>query len=53
MLRNIANVVRGLSADAVEKANSGHPGLPIGCADIGALLYGEVLKYDTEKTDWR
>ncbi len=52
MLRNIANVVRGLSADAVEKANSGHPGLPIGCADIGALLYGEVLKYDPEKPDW-
>lgn len=52
MLREIANVVRGLSADAVEKANSGHPGLPIGCADIGALLYGEVMKYDPEKPDW-
>ncbi|MFI5359201.1 MAG: transketolase [Halanaerobiales bacterium] len=52
MLREIANVVRGLSADAVEKANSGHPGLPIGCADIGALLYGEVMKYDPEMPDW-
>ena len=45
MLREIANVVRGLSADAVEK-QFGHPGLLIGCADIGALLYGEVMKYD-------
>ncbi len=52
MLRNVANVIRGLSADGVEKANSGHPGLPIGCADIGALLYGEVMNYDPEKPDW-
>ncbi|RCW52969.1 hypothetical protein, partial [Halanaerobium sp. ST460_2HS_T2] len=37
MLKKIANTVRGLSADIVEKANSGHPGMPIGCADIGAL----------------
>lgn len=52
MLREIANVIRGLSADAVEKAKSGHPGLPLGCADIAALLYGEVLNYDPEKPDW-
>ncbi|MFW5981843.1 MAG: transketolase [Halanaerobiaceae bacterium] len=52
MLNDVAKVIRGLSADGVEKANSGHPGLPIGCADIGALLYGEVMKYDPKKADW-
>ena len=52
MLKDVAKVIRGLSADGVEKANSGHPGLPIGCAEIGALLYGEVMKYDPEASDW-
>ena len=52
MLKNVANIVRGLSADAVEKANSGHPGMPIGCAEIGSLLYGEVMKHDPGKPDW-
>ncbi|MFW6280732.1 MAG: transketolase [Halanaerobium sp.] len=53
MLKEIANTVRGLSADIVEKANSGHPGMPIGCADIGALLFGEVMNFDASKTDWQ
>jgi len=52
VLNQIANTIRGLSADAVEKANSGHPGLPLGSADIGALLYGEVMKYDPTDPDW-
>jgi len=52
MLTNVANIVRGLSADAVEKANSGHPGLPLGCAEIGAVLYGESLNYYSEEPDW-
>ena len=52
MLNEVAKIVRGLSADAVEKANSGHPGLPLGCAEIGALLYGEVLKDDPNSPDW-
>ncbi len=52
MLNEVANTIRGLSADGVEAANSGHPGLPIGCAEIGALLYGEVMKYDPEVPDW-
>lgn len=50
MLNKIAKTVRGLAADAVEDASSGHPGLPIGCADIGAVLYGEVMNYDPQKT---
>jgi len=52
MLKNVANIVRGLSADAVEKANSGHPGLPLGCAEIGAVLFGENLNYNPEEPDW-
>lgn len=52
MLKEVANTVRGLSADIVEKANSGHPGMPIGCADIGALLFGEVMDMDASKSDW-
>lgn len=52
MLNKIAKTVRGLAADAVEDASSGHPGLPIGCAEIGAVLYGEVMNYDSQKTDW-
>ncbi len=52
MLKNVADIVRGLSADAVEAAGSGHPGLPIGCADIGALLFGKLMEYDPAKPDW-
>lgn len=52
VLKEVANIVRGLSVDAVEKANSGHPGMPVGCAEIGSLLYGEVLKHDPTDPDW-
>lgn len=52
MITEVAKIIRGLSVDAIEKANSGHPGLPLGCADIGAVLFGEVLKYDPQKPDW-
>lgn len=52
MLAEVAKIVRGLSVDAIERANSGHPGLPLGCADIGAVLFGKILKYDPEKPDW-
>jgi len=52
MLNKVANIVRGLSVDMVEKANSGHPGLPLGCAEIGAVLFGDVLKYDPTLPDW-
>lgn len=52
MLKEVANIVRGLSVDAVEKANSGHPGMPVGCAEIGSLLYGEVLKHDPDSPNW-
>lgn len=44
--------IRSLSMDQVQAANSGHPGLPMGCAELGALLYGDVLKHNPEKPDW-
>ena len=52
MLKKTANIVRGLSADAVEAAGSGHPGMPMGCAEIGSLLYGKVMKHNPEDPDW-
>ena len=53
--QDVANTIRGLSIDGVEKANSGHPGLPLGCAEIGAVLWGAFLKYDCKDEDafWR
>jgi transketolase len=47
-----ATSIRSLSMDGVEKANSGHPGLPMGCAELGALLYGEIMKHDPSNPDW-
>ena len=52
MFNKIANTVRGLAVDMIETANSGHPGLPLGCAEIGAVLFGDVLKYDSSVPDW-
>jgi transketolase len=48
----VAQAVRLLSMDAVQKANSGHPGLPLGCAEVGALLYGEILKHHPADPAW-
>jgi len=52
LFNKIANTVRGLAVDMIETANSGHPGLPLGCAEIGAVLFGDVLKYDSSVPDW-
>ncbi|MFP4444192.1 MAG: transketolase [Spirochaetia bacterium] len=51
-LEHIALSIRTLSADGVEQANSGHPGLPLGCAELGALLYGELMNYFPGAPDW-
>ncbi len=48
----VARTIRSLSMDAVEAAGSGHPGLPMGCAELGALLYGRILKHDPADPCW-
>ncbi|MCD6396837.1 MAG: transketolase [Spirochaetaceae bacterium] len=44
--------IRSLSMDQVQAANSGHPGLPMGCAELGAVLYGDVLKHNPKEPKW-
>lgn len=51
-LQKIANTVRILSMDAVQKADSGHPGLPLGCAELGAYLWGEEMHYNPANPNW-
>ena len=51
-LEAVALSVRSLSMDAIQKANSGHPGLPLGCAEIGAVLYGKALQYCHSDLNW-
>ncbi len=52
MLQKVANTVKGLSVDAVERAGSGHPGMPVGCAELASLLFGEELKYYPHDPEW-
>jgi transketolase len=49
---DLANAIRSLAMDAVEKANSGHPGLPMGCADIATVLFTKVMKFDPADPHW-
>ncbi len=51
-IREMANAIRALSMDAVEQANSGHPGMPMGMADVATVLFTKFLKYDPEWPDW-
>jgi transketolase len=48
----MANAIRVLSMDAVQKANSGHPGAPMGMADIATVLFTQFLKFDPKAPDW-
>ena len=50
--RQLANAIRVLSRDAVQKANSGHPGMPMGMADIAQVLWGDHLKHDPSHPTW-
>src|SRR6202045_3928339 len=46
------NALRFLAVDAVEKAKSGHPGAPLGCAPIAYLLYHKIMKHDPSDPKW-
>lgn len=50
--QKMANAIRALSMDAVQAANSGHPGMPMGMADVATVLYTKFLKYDASTPDW-
>ena len=52
ILQKAANQARGLAIDAIEARASGHLGLPLGCAEIGAVLFGEILKINPKRPDW-
>jgi transketolase len=50
--RDLANAIRALSMDAVQKANSGHPGAPMGMADIAEVLWNDHMKYNPSNANW-
>ena len=50
--QHLANAIRALSMDAVEAANSGHPGMPMGMADVATVLFTQFLKYDPKAPKW-
>jgi transketolase len=50
--RLLANAIRALSMDAVQAANSGHPGMPMGMADAATILFTEYLKFDPQDPEW-
>ncbi len=51
-LKDLSNAIRFLSIDAVQKANSGHPGMPMGMADVATVLYKYYLKFNPKNPDW-
>ncbi|HVT54130.1 MAG TPA: 1-deoxy-D-xylulose-5-phosphate synthase N-terminal domain-containing protein, partial [Dongiaceae bacterium] len=50
--KEMANAIRALAMDAVEKANSGHPGMPMGMADVATVLFSKFLKFDPKNPNW-
>ncbi len=50
--QDMANAIRFLAADAVEKAKSGHPGMPLGMADVATVLFTRFMKFDPKKPKW-
>ena len=50
--KDLSNAIRFLSIDAVQKANSGHPGMPMGMADVATVLFTKFLKFDSSCPDW-
>src|SRR6202140_2421974 len=51
-LRRMANALRALAMDAVEQAKSGHPGMPMGMADVATVLFTQFLRFDPRVPDW-
>ncbi len=51
-MKDMANAIRALSMDAVQRANSGHPGMPMGMADVATVLYSKFLKFDAKNPLW-
>src|SRR5277367_4022298 len=52
ILSKTAMAIRQLTIEAVQKANSGHPGMPMGCAELGAYLYGVLLRHNPKNSKW-
>ena len=52
IMQEMANAIRGLTIDAIEKANSGHPGMPMGMADVATVLFKNHMKFDPQDPDW-
>jgi transketolase len=50
--RDMANAIRALAMDSVQKANSGHPGMPMGMADVATVLFNRFITIDPSKSDW-
>ena len=50
--KDLANCIRFLSIDAVQKANSGHPGMPMGMADVATVLFKDFLKFNPKNPNW-
>ncbi len=53
MLKEMANAIRSLTIDSIERANSGHPGMPLGMADVSTVLFKDFLKFDPTKPNWK
>ena len=52
IFKNLANAIRFLSIDAVQRANSGHPGLPMGMADVVTVLFKYYLRFNPKNPNW-
>ena len=50
--KELANCIRFLAIDAVQKANSGHPGMPMGMADVATVLFKDFLKFNPKNPGW-
>src|SRR5438105_13456363 len=50
--RELANAIRALSMDAVQRANAGHPGMPMGMADIAQVLWADFLRHNPTDPQW-